>query len=103
MANGQSLLKTEDWLAVWLGFLVIILVLAGVRPQLPSFRWATDSGFAASVAEKKPLLESFIKEAEAKGEVEFFAAGTALKTAIEKGDRAEIGSAAKKAAADHGR
>ena len=49
MANGSSLLKTEDWLAVWLGFLILILVLAGVRPQLPSFRWATDSGFAASV------------------------------------------------------
>jgi len=98
MANGRSLLKTEDWLAVWLGFLILIVVLAGVRPQLPSFRWATDSGVAASVEEKKPLLESFIKEAEAKGEAEFLAAGTALKAAIEKGDRAAIGSAAKKVA-----
>ena len=96
MANGRSLLRTEDWLAVWLGFLVIILVLAGVRPQLPSFRWATDDGVAASVEEKKPLVEQFIKEAEAKGEAELVAAGTALRTAIDKGDRAEIGSAAKK-------
>src|SRR3990172_4216520 len=96
MANGKSLLKTDDWLAVWLGFLILILVLAGVRPQLPSFRWATDSGFAASVAKKKPLVESFIKEAEAKGEAELAAAGTSLRAAIEKGNRAEIGSAAKK-------
>lgn len=69
----------------------------GVRLQLPSFKWATDSGVAASVKEKKPLLESFIKEAEAKGEAELSAAGTTLRTAIEKGDRAEIGGAAKKA------
>lgn len=95
MANGQSLLKTEDWLAVWLGFLILILVLAGARPQLPSFRWATDSGLTASVEEKKPLVDSFIKEAEAKGEADLLAAGTALKAAIEKGDRAAIGSAAK--------
>ncbi len=96
MANGGSLLKTEDWLAVWLGFVIIILVLVGVRPNMPSLRWATDSGFAASVAENKPLVESFIKEAEAKGEAELAAAGTALRAAIEKGDRAEIGGAAKK-------
>lgn len=30
----------EDWLAVWLGAATIILVLAGIRPALPAFRWA---------------------------------------------------------------
>ncbi len=52
--GGSGLLKTEDWLAVWLGFLIVVLVLVGLRPSLPTFRWATDSGFAAAVAEQKP-------------------------------------------------
>ncbi len=26
--------KTEDWLAVWLGFLIIVLVLIGARPAI---------------------------------------------------------------------
>jgi uncharacterized integral membrane protein (TIGR00698 family) len=30
----------EDWLAVWLGALTIVLVLAGVRPTLPAYKWA---------------------------------------------------------------
>jgi hypothetical protein len=40
---GPALLRSEDWLAVWLGFLVIGLVLVGVRPELPKFAWASTS------------------------------------------------------------
>jgi uncharacterized membrane protein YadS len=32
--------STEDWLAVWVAFLSMALVLAGVRPGLPSFGWS---------------------------------------------------------------
>jgi len=35
------LLTSEDWLAVWIGFLSIAAVLFGVRPELPAFAWAT--------------------------------------------------------------
>ncbi|MBI2155140.1 MAG: putative sulfate exporter family transporter, partial [Candidatus Rokubacteria bacterium] len=93
-----TILKTEDWLAVWLGFLIIILVLFGVRPEMPKFRWATDAGFAAAVDEKKPAVGRLVKDAEAKGEKDVAAAATALSAAVDKGDRAAIGSAAKKVA-----
>lgn len=96
--GGSKLLKTEDWLAVWLGFLIIILVLAGLRPELPRFRWTSDAGFAATVAEKKPAVAKLVKDAEAKGETDTLAAATALGAAIDKGDRAAIGSAARKVA-----
>src|SRR3989304_3323237 len=65
--GGSSLLKTEDWLAVWLGFLIIVLVLAGVRPDVPKFRWATDSGVAATAAGQKPAADKVGKEAHAQG------------------------------------
>ena len=94
--GGSTLLKTEDWLAVWLGFLIIVLVLFGVRPEMPKFRWATDAGFTAAVDEKKPAVDKLIKDAEAKGEKDVLAAATALKAAVDKGDRAAIGGAAKK-------
>lgn len=29
----------EDWLAVWLGLFTIVLILAGARPPLPSYKW----------------------------------------------------------------
>ncbi len=94
--SGSTLLKTEDWLAVWLGFLIIVLVLAGLRPELPKFRWATDAGFAAAAAEQKPAVDKLVKDAEAKGEKDLAAAAAGLKTAIDAGDRAAIGGAAKK-------
>ncbi|MBI2881909.1 MAG: putative sulfate exporter family transporter [Candidatus Tectomicrobia bacterium] len=94
----SDLLKTEDWLAVWLGFLIIALVLAGLRPEMPRFRWATDSGFAATVAENRPAVEKLIKDAEAKGEKDLLAAATAFKAAMDAGNRAAIGGAAKKLA-----
>jgi uncharacterized membrane protein YadS len=90
------MLKSEDWLAVWLGFLIIVLVLVGVRLELPKFRWATDAGFAASVAERKPALESLMRDAEARGDRDLVAAATALKSAVDAGDRTATGAAAKK-------
>jgi uncharacterized membrane protein YadS len=94
--GGSTLLKSEDWLAVWLGFLIIILVLFGVRPAIPNLKWATDAGFASEAEGKKPMLASLIKDAEAKGEADVLAAATALKAAVDKGDRAASGGAAKK-------
>ena len=92
----SSVLITEDWLAVWLGFLIIVLVLAGVRPDMPKFRWATDSGVAATAAEQKPAIDKLAKDAEAKGEKDLAAAVVALKAAADAGERSGIGSAANK-------
>lgn len=89
-------LLSEDWLAVWLGFLIIALILIGIRPSMPSFRWATGGDFAATVAENKPAVEKLAKDAEAKGEGDVVAAATALKAAMETGDRKSIGDASKK-------
>ena len=41
---------TEDWLAAGLGLLVVALVVAGIRPALPAFKWATLAGEGASLA-----------------------------------------------------
>ena len=97
--NGLTLLRSEDWMAVWLGFLIIAAVALGVRPLLPRFSWATDGEFAAMVTENQPAVEKLIKESEAKGEVELVASATALKIAMERGDRKVIGDASKKFAA----
>src|SRR6266540_1732046 len=97
--NGLTLLRSEDCMAVWLGFLIIVAVVVGVRPPLPKFSWATDGEFAATATENKPIVEALIKEAEAKGETDLAASATALKTALEGNDRKVIGDASKKLAA----
>ena len=42
-AHPTSTLRSEDWVACWLGFALILLALAGVQPALPSFSWTADS------------------------------------------------------------
>ncbi len=96
MKQLKGLLKTEDWLAVWLGFLIIGLVLVGLRPQMPTFKWATDGEFTATVAGSKPAVERFVKDAEVKGDAKLLTAALTLKSAMDAGDRVAIQSAAKK-------
>lgn len=46
----NPLLTSEDWVSVWLGFLMLAMVVLGWRPDNPSFSWS-GAGFGA-------LLES---------------------------------------------
>src|SRR3990167_11546243 len=88
--GGATLLKTEDWLAGGVGFRIIVRVVAGGRPDMPKFRWATDSGVAATVAEQKPAVDKLAKDAEAKGEKDLAGAAAVLAAAAGAGDRAAI-------------
>jgi uncharacterized membrane protein YadS len=87
--------RTEDWLAVWLGFLVIALVLAGVRPVLPTFRWSTDGAFQAAAADQRRAAEALRADAAGTGAGEVAAAAGTLGAAIAAGDRAGAGAAAR--------
>src|SRR4029453_4619368 len=94
--NGLTLLRSEDWMAVWLGFVIIAAVLLGARPPLRRLSWAKDGEFAATASENKPTVEKLIKEAEAKGEADLATSATALKTAMDGSDRRAIGGPSKK-------
>ena len=39
LTRNRPLIESEDWVSVWLGGAVILLVVAGVRPVLPLFAW----------------------------------------------------------------
>jgi uncharacterized integral membrane protein (TIGR00698 family) len=90
-----GVLRNEDWLAAFLGLIVVALVLAGVRPDAPKFRWATDAAASAKVAEQRPAVEALLADAAAKGERDLAAAAAALHAAVQSGDRAKIGGAAR--------
>ncbi len=91
-----DVIKKEDWLAVWLGFLIIALILLGVQVKLPGFKWTTDSEFSSLVAQTAPMVDSLVKGAGEKQEANLLAAATGLKAAMGTGDRKAIGDAAKK-------
>jgi uncharacterized integral membrane protein (TIGR00698 family) len=40
----KALVRSEDWLTVWLAMAAIVVVLAGFRPQMPVVRWSDSLG-----------------------------------------------------------
>jgi uncharacterized integral membrane protein (TIGR00698 family) len=97
--------RSEDWIAVVLGFLVITAVLltfqwkvADLRNIVPTFRWTTDSQIAALTPDWTNALDSIATEAGARGQQNVVALSNALKGALAGGDRKAIESAAGKLA-----
>lgn len=66
--HWKELWKTEDWLAVWVGFIIIILILSGLSLKMPSFRWTTGGELTNFISKTTPALDKLIVTAEEKGE-----------------------------------
>ncbi|MFH0821976.1 MAG: putative sulfate exporter family transporter [Pseudomonadota bacterium] len=99
--SGWSKLWTqEDWLAVWIGFLVILCVLLiaskGIKITGPSFKWSTEAEFTTFCSEAGPTVEKLAAKAGAKGDAGLQAAAVGLKAALDKSDRKAVSDAAKK-------
>ena len=54
--DHSGLFSSEDWIACWLGFALILLALFGLRPALPGFSW--DGGTLATVFAAENLASS---------------------------------------------
>ena len=99
--DWSTLWKTEDWVAVWLGFLVIALILIfnnwkviDLTKVPANHKWATDSQIASRVAKWNETADPLIKDAEAREELGTVTRLQMLKEALAKGDRKEIETAA---------
>jgi uncharacterized membrane protein YadS len=93
--------RTEDWVAVYLGFFIIVVILAAHSGKWfdfgqlrPTFRWTADSQIASSAPGWRTALDSVAAEADAKGRKDLAAAANGVKSALDKGDRAALEKAA---------
>ncbi len=98
--------RTEDWVAVVLGFVVITTVLlafqwkvADLRNVVPTFRWTTDSQIASMTPDWISALDSIAAEADAKRQPEVASLSKGLKVALVSNDRKATEAAAGKMAA----
>ncbi len=41
--TGRAPLASEDWLACWLSLALLVVLLAGVRFELPALAWSPDT------------------------------------------------------------
>lgn len=97
--------RTEDWIAVVLGFLVIISVLVlfqwkafDLRNVVPSFRWTTDSQITSLTSGWTAALDQIDREAETRQQPNVLALTKNLRSALASGDRKAIDASAAKLA-----
>ena len=93
---AQKSWRTEDWVAVYLGFLIIAVILAAfswkwfdLGALRPTFRWTTDAQMAASAQGWKATLDAVAKDRK-----DLAASANNLKSALDKGERKGIDKAA---------
>ncbi len=91
-----TLWKKDDWMSVWIGFLILIIFMAGATFKLPGWKWMTDGAFFEKAAALPSKAEALAKEAGEKGDSGVQAAVMGLKTALEGKDRNTISEAAGK-------
>jgi len=92
--DWTTLWKKDDWMSVWIGFIILIIFLAGATFKLPSWRWMTDGAFNEKINGYVKKAEALAKDAEAKGETGILAQTQSLKNALDGKDRKAIGNAA---------
>ncbi len=99
--DWTTLWKTEDWVAVWLGFLIIALILAAnqwkvfeLKKVSTTFKWATESQITSRGAGWQQTADALMKSAAAQGEEGTVMRLQGLKDAVQKGDRKGIAEAA---------
>src|ERR1044072_2713522 len=102
--------RTEDWIAVVLGVLVITAVLltfqwkvADLRNVVPTLRWTTDEQVALLTPNWNRALDSIATDADAKGQANIVTLSRGLKDALATQDRKAIETAAGKLAASGSR
>ena len=88
--DWSTIWKKDDWVSVWIGFLILILFMAGLKFGLPRWAWMTDGAFQSKVAEWSNKVEALGKDAEKMDELGFKMGTVSLKTALDAKNRADI-------------
>ncbi len=94
--DWTTLWKKDDWMSVWIGFLILIIFMAGAAFKLPGWKWMSDGAFAGKIANYSKKVDGLAKDAEGKGDEGLKAGVISLKTALDGKDRKAIGEAAGK-------
>lgn len=95
-SQWSALWSTEDWLAVWIGFLIIIVILMGLTVKTPKFKWTTAGEFDSYIAETAPAINKLAQDTAKKEEIALSEQALALTAAMAAKDRKAVGAAAKK-------
>ncbi len=86
--------KKDDWLSVWIGFLILGLFVAGFTLRLPDWKWMSGAEFAGRTGAWSEKVRSLASQAQAGKEAGLVEPLGALEAALARNDRAGAAAAA---------
>lgn len=93
--NGWSALwKKDDWLSVWIGFLILGIFIAGFTLTLPDWKWMSGGEFGRKGRAWTERAQALAADAQAKGEASLKGFLDALIPALSAKDRLSAADAA---------
>src|SRR3990172_4807370 len=92
--DWTELWKKDDWVSVWIGFVILILLVVGVKFSLPKWGWTMDGAFQSKVSKWSEKVDSLGKDADQMKESGLKTGVASLKSAIDAKNRADITKAA---------
>jgi len=92
----SGLWTNEEWLAVWVGAFIILIILAGLTIKPPKFQWTMEGELTGLIAKVGPQVVQIADQAKDKGETDLATQAAALKAAMDTGNRKTINDAGKK-------
>lgn len=91
-----NLWTNEDWVTVWIGFLILIIFMAGLKFIMPQWNWINDETFSSKIAATVTKVDILKSDADNNGESDLKNDLTLLRAALESNKRIEIADAAGK-------
>ncbi len=91
----SGLWKKEDWLTVWVGLIIIIIILGGVSLKVPKLKWTLPGEYITFVSRTIPSVEKLMAKAGDAGDTLVKDAAVNLQMAMICRDRTLISDASK--------
>ncbi len=92
--NWSGLWKKEDWLTVWVGLILIVIVAGGLSLKIPKLKWTLPGEYQSFLTKTMPLVDKLTVMAGDTGEPDVKDAAINLHAAMIIGDRPSITLAA---------
>lgn len=94
--NWENLWKNEDWISVWIGFLILMIFMAGLKFALPQWNWMDDEAFAGKMFTIAAKVDALTIDADKSRENDLKNQLMSLRAAIESNNRVAIAETAGK-------
>jgi uncharacterized integral membrane protein (TIGR00698 family) len=89
-----ELVRKDDWLSVWIAFIIMAVFVCGVTIKLPDWKWLGQAGFASRTPAWIARVDDLAQKAQLQNDTSFAGNAALLSQALTNGDRRAVAARA---------